>query len=154
MPAGDITHPVPDLTGYITEGQIVLSAEVASRGRYPPVDALSSLSRLQRKGAGPGRTREDHLPLAAQLLAALARSQEVRGIAELVGAASLGPVDQRYLAFRDRLETCLIDQGRDEVRTLDQTLDAGWRALADLPREELTMIPTAVLDARLPTGTG
>jgi V/A-type H+-transporting ATPase subunit B len=154
MPAGDITHPVPDLTGYITEGQIVLSAEVASRGRYPPVDALSSLSRLQRKGSGPGRTREDHLPLAAQLLAALARSQEVRSIAELVGASSLSPVDQRYLRFRDRLEGLLLDQGRDEARTLDETLDRGWLALADLPREDLTMVPTAVLDARLPAAGG
>ena len=86
MPAGDITHPVPDLTGYITEGQIVLSAEVHARGVYPPVDPLASLSRLMRRGAGPGRTRDDHLDVAAQLLAALARARRSRELAELVGA--------------------------------------------------------------------
>ena len=85
MPAGDITHPVPDLTGYITEGQVVLSAEVHARGVYPPIDPLASLSRLMRKGAGPGRTREDHLDLAAQVLAALARARQVRELAELLG---------------------------------------------------------------------
>ena len=90
MPAGDITHPVPDLTGYITEGQIVLSAEVYARNVYPPVDPLSSLSRLMRRGAGKNRTREDHLDLAAQLIAALSRARQVRELVELVGSAALG----------------------------------------------------------------
>jgi V/A-type H+-transporting ATPase subunit B len=107
MPAGDITHPVPDLTGYITEGQIVLSRRLHARGVYPPVDALSSLSRLMRKGAGPGRTREDHLDVAAQLLSALARARQVRELADLVGEGSLGPADRDYLDF---------DEGRDPVK--------------------------------------
>ncbi len=103
MPAGDITHPVPDLTGYITEGQIVLSPEVHARGIYPPVDALASLSRLMRNGAGPGRTREDHLELAAQLLAALARARQVRELAEIVGDSALSATDQLYLEFATRV---------------------------------------------------
>ena len=123
MPAGDITHPVPDLTGYITEGQVVLSPEVHARGVYPPVDPLASLSRLMRSGAGPGRTREDHLDVAAQLLAALARARQVGELAEIVGAAALNATDQRYLDFATALERRLVDQQRTETRTLADTLD-------------------------------
>jgi V/A-type H+-transporting ATPase subunit B len=147
MPAGDITHPVPDLTGYITEGQVVLSAEVHARGIYPPVDALSSLSRLMRSGAGPGRTREDHLDLAAQLLASLARARQVRELAELIGAAALSDTDQRYLRFEAAFEQTLVGQRRDEHRSLAQTLERAWRVAAVLPRQELTMVPAAQLDA-------
>lgn len=133
MPAGDITHPVPDLTGYITEGQIVLSRETHAQGVYPPVDALSSLSRLMRKGAGPGRTRDDHLDVAAQLLAALARARQVRELTDLVGQAALSPTDRRYLEFDRAFLHRFVDQRPDELRTLDQTLDRAWQVLLTLP---------------------
>jgi V/A-type H+-transporting ATPase subunit B len=147
MPAGDITHPVPDLTGYITEGQIVLSTAEDARGVYPPVDPLASLSRLMHKGAGPGRTRADHLPVAAQALAALARARQVRELAELVGEGALSGTDRRYLAFAEAFAHRFVDQARDKRRELDDTLERAWRALAVLPRKELTMIPAALLDA-------
>ncbi|PFG38891.1 V/A-type H+-transporting ATPase subunit B [Georgenia soli] len=148
MPAGDITHPVPDLTGYITEGQIVLSAQMQARGVYPPVEPLSSLSRLMRKGAGPGRTREDHLDVAAQILAALARARQTQELAELMGTDALSPTDQLYLAFERELREQLLDQRGDEARTLEQTLERAWRALLTLPRRELTMLPSALLAER------
>jgi V/A-type H+-transporting ATPase subunit B len=147
MPAGDITHPVPDLTGYITDGQIVLSAEMSARGVYPPVDALSSLSRLMRRGAGPGRTRDDHLDLAGQLLASLARARQASELAELIGADALTGSDRRYLRFREAFERKFLDQRRDENRSLDLTLDRAWQAASTLPRQELTMIPGRALDA-------
>jgi V/A-type H+-transporting ATPase subunit B len=140
MPAGDITHPVPDLTGYITEGQLVLSAEMYSRGVYPPMDPLSSLSRLMRHGAGRGRTRDDHLDVAAQTLAALARARRVGELAELIGAAALSATDQRYLTFEEMLQRTFLGQRRDESRTLDESLNRAWQALATLPRRELTMV--------------
>ncbi|HEU5333362.1 MAG TPA: V-type ATP synthase subunit B [Actinocrinis sp.] len=146
MPGGDITHPVPDLTGYITEGQIVLSADVASRGVYPPIDPLSSLSRLMRNGAGPGRTAPEHLPLAAQLLAALARARQVRDLADLIGADALSDTDRRYLVFTDEFERILTDQGRSEKRTLAQTLARCRDVALILPRSELTMLPEDLLD--------
>jgi V/A-type H+-transporting ATPase subunit B len=154
MPAGDITHPVPDLTGYITEGQIVLSREVHALGVYPPVDALSSLSRLMRKGAGPGHTRDDHLDVAAQLLAALARARQVRELVDLVGQAALGPTDRRYLDFEEAFRSGLVDQRPDETRTLDQTLDRAWQVLLTLPRSQLAMLPAAMLDAHQPPDGG
>ncbi|MFM9632629.1 MULTISPECIES: V-type ATP synthase subunit B [Streptomyces] len=147
MPAGDITHPVPDLTGYITEGQIVLSRETYALGVYPPVDALSSLSRLMRKGAGPGRTRADHLDVAAQMLAALARARQVRELADLVGEAALSPADRRHLVFEDAFLRRFVDQRRDQSRPLDRTLEAAWQVLLTLPRSQLSMLPAALLDA-------
>ena len=152
MPAGDITHPVPDLTGYITEGQVVLSAEAHAHGVYPPMDPLASLSRLMRKGAGPGRTREDHLDLAAQVLAALARARQVRELAELLGADALSDSDQQYLAFEDTLEDRLLDQGVTESRSLDDTLDRAWEALAELPRRELSALDPQMIAAHLDHG--
>ncbi|RSM85156.1 V-type ATP synthase subunit B [Kibdelosporangium aridum] len=149
MPAGDITHPVPDLTGYITEGQVVLSPEVHARGVYPPIEPLSSLSRLMRKGAGPGRTRADHLDLAAQLLAALARARQVGELADLVGIAALSPTDRRYLEFAEAFERQLVDQRRDETRALDDTLERAWRAALVLPERELVMLPSALLREHL-----
>ncbi len=146
MPAGDITHPVPDLTGYITEGQIVLAPEVHARGIYPPIDPLSSLSRLMRGGAGPGRTREDHLDVAAQLLSALARAREVRELAEVVGAAALSATDRRYVELADGIERRLVDQQRGELRTLEDTLSRCWAVLGMLPRRELTMLPDRLVD--------
>ncbi|WP_152189994.1 V-type ATP synthase subunit B [Georgenia satyanarayanai] len=148
MPAGDITHPVPDLTGYITEGQVVLSPQVQAQGVYPPVEPLSSLSRLMRKGAGPGRTRADHLDVAAQVLAALARARQTRELADLVGSDALAPTDRLYLGFEREVRAHLLDQRPDEARTLDRTLELAWQALAVLPRRELTMLPAALLDER------
>jgi len=149
MPGGDIGHPVPDLTGYITEGQIVLAADAHQRGVYPPVDPLSSLSRLMRKGAGEGRTRRDHLPVANQLVAALARARQVRELADMIGAAALTETDRRYLAFDDAFGAEFATQRRDEVRTLDDTLDRAWRVLGRLPRGELVMLPADLLDAHI-----
>lgn len=148
MPGGDVTHPVPDLTGYITEGQVLLSPEVHAAGVYPPVDPLGSLSRLMRRGAGPGRTREDHLDVAAQILAALARARQVRELADLVGAAALSTTDQLYLAFEESFRTDLVHQGRDESRDLQDTLDRAWSVLGHLPRRELTALSSTLLDAR------
>jgi V/A-type H+-transporting ATPase subunit B len=150
MPGGDITHPVPDLTGYITEGQIVLSPELHARGIYPPVEALSSLSRLMRHGAGPGRTRSDHLDVAAQTLAALAAARRAAELAELVGAAALSAVDRRYQDFDGAFASQVISQGRAENRSLDETLSRAWQALGVLPRRELTMLSAAALDAYYP----
>ncbi|MBT1002539.1 V-type ATP synthase subunit B [Paenarthrobacter sp. DKR-5] len=150
MPAGDITHPVPDLTGYITEGQIVLAPEIDARGVYPPVDVLSSLSRLMRSGAGTGRTREDHLDVAAQVLAALARARQAAELAELVGAAALSETDRSYIAYQDMVEKELFNQGQAELRSLEDTLGRAWAALAALPEQELTMLSTALLARYLP----
>ncbi|HTJ70914.1 MAG TPA: V-type ATP synthase subunit B [Actinospica sp.] len=149
MPGGDITHPVPDLTGYITEGQIVLSAQTAAHGTYPPIDALSSLSRLMHKGAGPGRTDPRHLPLAAQLLAALARARQVRDLADLIGEAALGDADRHYLVFEQRFRDTLLNQGRTERCTLAETMDRALRVALTLPRGELTMLSDDVLAAAL-----
>lgn len=146
MPAGDITHPVPDLTGYITEGQIVLSHEAHARGVYPPVDALSSLSRLMRKGAGPGRTRSDHLDVAAQLLAALARARQVRELADLVGRSALSPTDLRYLDLDEVFPDRFLAQRPDENRPLGDALDRAWDVLLTLPRSQLAMLPPEQLD--------
>ncbi|MGZ4613775.1 MAG: V-type ATP synthase subunit B [Kineosporiaceae bacterium] len=154
MPAGDITHPVPDLTGYITEGQIVLSPQLHAAGIYPPVDLLGSLSRLMRRGAGPGRTREDHLDLAAQLLSVMARARDVHDLADLVGPAALSATDQLYLACEAAVRTEVVAQERVELRTLDDTLDRVWRALGRLPRRELAMLPPAQLAARYVPAAG
>ncbi|BFV55359.1 ATP synthase subunit B [Kitasatospora sp. CMC57] len=146
MPAGDITHPVPDLTGYITEGQIVLTREAHARGVYPPVDALSSLSRLMRKGAGPGRTRKDHLDVAAQLLAALARARQVRELADLIGLPALTPTDLRYLELDEAFQLRFLAQRPDENRPLDASLALAWEVLRILPRGQLAMVPSELLD--------
>ncbi|WP_298585183.1 V-type ATP synthase subunit B [uncultured Kocuria sp.] len=150
MPGGDITHPVADLTGYITEGQIVLAPDVLARGIYPPVDVLSSLSRLMRSGAGKGRTREDHLDVAAQMIAAMARARQAAELAELVGVAALSETDRSYIAYRTHLERDFLNQGPEEFRSLEETLDRAWAALAALPPAELTMVSTTFLDRYLP----
>jgi V/A-type H+-transporting ATPase subunit B len=150
MPAGDITHPVPDLTGYITEGQIVLSPEMYARGIDPPIDPLASLSRLMRLGAGPGRTRDDHLRISAQLFASLAQARQAREIADLVGASALSDADQHLLDFADTLERRLLSQPPGSARSLDETLDIAWAVAGTLPRSQLTMIDDATLDRRYP----
>jgi V/A-type H+-transporting ATPase subunit B len=148
MPGEDITHPVPDLTGYITEGQIVLSHDLHVRGVYPPFDPLRSLSRLMRLGAGEGSTREDHLEIAAQLYSLVAHARSIADLAEVVGEDALSRAERRYLGFADAFDTVFVDQGRDELRPLDETLDRAWRVASLLPREELTMVTEAMLASR------
>jgi V/A-type H+-transporting ATPase subunit B len=150
MPAGDITHPVPDLTGYITEGQLVLSKDLHSRNIYPPIDALSSLSRLMRLGAGPGRTRDDHLAIAAQLLALLAQARRADELASLIGIDALSVTEQRYLALGHEFEAAFVDQGRTETRRLETTLDKAWATAATVPPRELTMVTPAQIAEHLP----
>jgi V/A-type H+-transporting ATPase subunit B len=146
MPGQDITHPVPDLTGYITEGQIILSQELHVRGVYPPFDPLRSLSRLMRLGAGEGKTRPDHPELAAQLYALLARARRISDLAEVVGEDALTPDERLFLGFADVFEREFVDQRPDELRPLEQTLDLGWKVLSPLPRRELTMLSERNLD--------
>jgi V/A-type H+/Na+-transporting ATPase subunit B len=151
MPDDDLTHPIPDLTGYITEGQIVLSRDLDRRGVYPPIDVLPSLSRLMGLGAGPGRTREDHRPVADQLYALYARGRDVRRMASIVGAANLGDDERRLLAFADRFEAELVGQG-GTFRSIEETLETGWRLLSEFPPAALTRIPAALVDARRAKG--
>jgi V/A-type H+/Na+-transporting ATPase subunit B len=145
MPGEDITHPVPDLTGYITEGQIVLSHELHIRGLYPPFDPLRSLSRLMRLGAGEGKTRADHLEIAAQLYALVAEARRISDLAEVVGADALSDRERGYLGFANAFETGFVDQGRDELRTLDATLERAWSVASRLPQPELTMVSESAL---------
>ncbi len=147
MPAGDITHPVPDTVGYITEGQILLSPELHAQGLYPPFDPLGSLSRLMRLGAGPGRTRDDHLELAAQLYALSAEARRARELAEVLGEEALSAGERRRLEFAAAMNDEFLAQDRDENRPLLETLDRAWRVLARLPRAELTMLSDATLAA-------
>ena len=145
MPAGDITHPVPDLTGYITEGQIVLSQEMQSRNVYPPFDALSSLSRLMRHGVGRGQTRKDHMAVAGQVYAALSHARQVRELTDLVGETGLADGDRAYLRFADALEVRIRESGRTEDRTIDDTLERAWAALTLLPVGDLSRLDPADL---------
>jgi V/A-type H+/Na+-transporting ATPase subunit B len=153
MPAGDITHPVPDLTGYITEGQLVLSQDLHVSGVYPPFDALGSLSRLQRLGVGPGRTRDDHLEIAAQLYAFAAEARKIADLADVVGEAGLTGRDRRYLAFADVFLSGFLAQGAAERRTLEDTLDRAWRVASILPRRELAMVREALVEAHYVEGS-
>jgi V/A-type H+-transporting ATPase subunit B len=138
MPSDDIGHPIPDLSGYITEGQIVLSRELDRAGVYPPVNVLPSLSRLMKDGTGKGYTHADHPALASQLYAAYARSTQARLLASVVGEDGLSDTDRRYLAFGNAFERTLISQPR--ARTLEESMAAGWELLAELPRSELTRL--------------
>ena len=140
MPGDDITHPIPDLTGYITEGQIVLKRELHARGIYPPIDVLPSLSRLMKEGIGPGMTREDHAQVSDQLYAAYAEGVDLRGLVAIVGEESLSERDRRFLRFADAFEDRFVRQGRDEDRDIETTLDLGWELLSMLPERELTKI--------------
>jgi V/A-type H+/Na+-transporting ATPase subunit B len=140
MPGDDITHPVPDLTGYITEGQIVLSRTLHREGIYPPIDVLPSLSRLMKNGIGAQRTRADHPSWAAQLYASYARVQEVRAISVVIGETALTPVDRAYLEFGRAFETRFVGQPAGQARSIAETLDTGWEILSLLPASELTRI--------------
>ncbi len=156
MPNDDITHPVPDLTGYITEGQIVLSREMFQQGLYPPVNVLPSLSRLMKDAIGEGITRSDHPHLASQLYAAYATSQNVRALASVIGEDELSAMDQAYLTFGTAFEREFVSQGMMENRSITQTLELGWKILSLLPRSELTRVRDEEIDKyyRTPQGMG
>ncbi len=145
MPDDDITHPIPDLTGYITEGQIVLSRELHARGIFPPIDALPCLSRLMNAGIGEGKTRAEHRVVADQLYALYARGRELRRLITVIGEAALKESERRILDFADRFETELIGQG-PQRRGIDETFEVAWRLLAIIPREELTRLPDELVD--------
>jgi V/A-type H+-transporting ATPase subunit B len=140
MPSDDITHPIPDLTGYITEGQIVLGRELANQGVYPPVTVLPSLSRLMKDGIGKNFTREDHPHVASQLFASYAKALEVRGLAAIIGAEELGDADRRTLQFAEAFERRFIGQGEDEERSIDETLNLAWDLLSMLPVDSLIRV--------------
>jgi V/A-type H+-transporting ATPase subunit B len=146
MPNDDITHPVPDLTGYITEGQIVLSRSLHQQGIYPPVSILPSLSRLMKDSVGEGFTRSDHPHVSSQLYAAYAGTQEVRSLSSVIGEEELSAVDQAYLRFGEGFEHKFITQGMQEERSIEETLDIGWELLSLLPRSELTRVREEELD--------
>jgi len=140
MPNDDITHPVPDLTGYITEGQIVLGRDLTHQEIYPPIMVLPSLSRLMKDGIGKGRTRADHSHLSAQLYAAYAHVQEVRSLASVIGEEELSSVDQQYLKFGRAFEQDYVHQDLNENRTIERTLEIGWKLISMLPQSELTRL--------------
>lgn len=140
MPDDDKTHPIPDLTGYITEGQIILSRDLQRRGVYPPLDVLPSLSRLKEKGIGEGKTREDHSALSNQLFSAYARGKEARELSVILGEAALSDEDKLYVKFSDAFEERFIRQGEYENRTIEETLSIGWELLGILPRSELKRV--------------
>lgn len=140
MPNDDINHPIPDLTGYITEGQIVLDRTLDSMGVYPPIGVLASLSRLMKDGIGEGYTREDHSKLSNQLFSCYAKVQDAKSLASVIGEDELSPADKRILEFGKRFEQEFIAQGQAENRTITQTLDLGWELLRMLPREDLDRI--------------
>ncbi len=140
MPSDDITHPIPDLTGYITEGQIVLSRELNNQGVYPPVDIAPSLSRLMKDGIGKDDTRDDHPRVANQLYALYAKAQESRNLASIIGAEELSARDQRYLEFAKDFDAHFVGQGEDENRSIIETLNLAWQLLSRFPREALTRV--------------
>ena len=146
MPNDDITHPVPDLTGYITEGQIVLDRSLEGAGLYPPVSVLPSLSRLMKDGIGDGYTRSDHQALANQLFAAYAKVIDVRSLASVIGEEELSPSDKKYMEFGKLFEQFFINQGYNENRSIEQSLDLGWKLLSTLPRNELDRVDDKMLD--------
>ncbi len=146
MPEDDKTHPIPDLTGYITEGQIILSREIYRKGYLPPVDVLPSLSRLKDKGIGAGRTREDHSGTMNQLFSAYARGKEAKELMVVLGESALTPVERLYAKFADEFEARYVNQGFNEDRTIEQTLDLGWELLHILPKSEMKRIKPAILD--------
>ena len=146
MPNDDITHPIPDLTGYITEGQIVLDRELNGQSIYPPISVLPSLSRLMKDGIGEGYTRADHQDVANQLFSCYAKVGDARSLASVIGEDELSPIDKQYLVFGNEFEHEFIGQGMDENRSMEDTLNKAWELLGLLPREELDRIDTKILD--------
>ena len=143
MPNDDITHPIPDLTGFITEGQIVLSRDLDAKGIYPPIDILTSLSRLMKDGIGKGFTREDHPSVSSQLFASYSRVQEVRSLASVVGEDELSKNDKASLEFGKLFENRFLKQGTEEEREIGYSLDMSWEILSSLPSSELTRVSLA-----------
>jgi V/A-type H+-transporting ATPase subunit B len=146
MPNDDISHPIPDLSGYITEGQIVLDRELTQRGVYPPVAGLPSLSRLMKDGIGAGMTREDHKDVSSQLFAAYSKVKQIRNLASIIGEEELSEGDKRYLKFGETFEQKFLTQGEMENRSIEHTLDLGWAVLATLPKEDLLRIKQEYID--------
>lgn len=152
MPEDDITHPIPDLTGFITEGQIILSRELFGQGLEPPVDVLPSLSRLKDNGIGEGKTRKDHAATMNQIFAAYAEGKEAKELSVILGEAALTESDQKYVEFTNRFEAEYVDQGNRTNRAIEDSLDLAWDLLRILPRESLTRIRDEMLDEYLPKG--
>ena len=150
MPEDDKTHPIPDLTGYITEGQIILSRELHRKGIYPPIDVLPSLSRLKDKGIGPGKTREDHADTMNQLFAAYARGKEAKDLAVILGEAALSDLDRKFAKFADEFEERYVAQGDEENRSIQETLEIGWKLLTIIPKGELKRIRDEFIEKYLP----
>lgn len=150
MPEDDKTHPIPDLTGYITEGQIILSRELYRKGVQPPIDVLPSLSRLKNKGIGPGRTREDHSGNMNQLFAAYARGKDARELSTILGESALSEVDRIYAKFAEEFERRYVSQGYQTDRSIEETLTVGWELLSMLPRTELKRIKEEYIEKYLP----
>ena len=146
MPGDDITHPIPDLTGYITEGQIVISRELHRKGIYPPINVLPSLSRLMNAGIGPGHTREDHKAVSDQLYAGYAEGRDLRGLVAIVGREALSDRDRQFLDFADVFEEKFVQQGRDEDRGIEDALEIGWQLLASLSEGQLTRIDRKTIE--------
>jgi len=146
LPNDDITHPIPDLTGFITEGQIVLDRGLYQKGIYPPVSILPSLSRLMKDSIGEGFTREDHAPCSAQLFASYAKVQEIRSLASVIGEDELSETDKMYIEFGKAFENEFLNQDKNEDRTINQTLDLGWKLLGLLPRQELDRVDDKILN--------
>ena len=151
MPEDDKTHPIPDLTGYITEGQIILSRELHHKGIYPPINVLPSLSRLKDKGIGLNKTREDHANVMNQLFASYARGKEAKELAVILGEAALTEIDKKYVKLSDNFEEIFVKQGEDENRTIEESLSIGWKLLTIIPKEELKRIKDEFIEKYLPT---
>ncbi|MCJ7720234.1 MAG: V-type ATP synthase subunit B [Candidatus Hadarchaeum sp.] len=152
MPGDDITHPIPDLTGYITEGQLVMDRELHRKGIYPPINVLPSLSRLMKDGIGAGHTREDHSDVSNQIYAAYAEGKDLRALVAVVGEEALTDRDRNYLEFADRFEREFINQGKDENRAIESTLDLGWELLRMLPKSEMKRIDPKFISKYLRPG--
>ena len=150
MPEDDKTHPIPDLTGYITEGQIILSRDLFRKGIGPPVDVLPSLSRLKDKGIGAGKTREDHAGTMNQLFAAYSRGKDAKELMTILGEAALSDDDKLFAKFADEFERKYVSQGNETNRTIEETLDLGWELLRILPRRELKRIKQEYIDKYMP----
>jgi V/A-type H+-transporting ATPase subunit B len=154
MPGDDMTHPIPDLTGYITEGQIIIDRGLHRKGIYPPIDPSPSLSRLMKEGIGKGRTREDHREVSDQLYYAYAEGRSFRDLVAVVGEEALSARDKLYLNFAESFEKDFISQGVYEDRDIDSTLDLGWRLLSAIPETELKRIDPATIQKYHPKHRG
>jgi V/A-type H+-transporting ATPase subunit B len=148
MPGDDDTHPIPDLTGYITEGQIVMDRDLNSQGLNPPINVLPSLSRLMDDGIGEGFTRADHADVSDQMYAAYAEGEDLRDLVNIVGREALSERDNKFLDFADRFEEEFVDQGFETDRSIDETLDIGWELLSMLPRTELNRVDEEFIEER------